>query len=293
MKRQHYLSVLLVIVTIFAAASSQAADYSGYLQNTNEVEPWPAKVESEQPTALTTAPAQKYYTNWSVNEAEQKVTRIGNELKSANGIDMAMNFCVVDTEDVNATTDISNNISVYNGILPYLENEDELAFIIGHEMGHAVSKHVVKSIATDTTADVANTVGKQVLQSKITGVAASKLNGMGFGLGNVAGNTIKTAGDASVDVATTATASTFQRGRENDADLLAIDFLVKQGYNPLAGISIMTKIGDVYPDLFVDHPSTDKRVVTMYNYISKNYPQYISKGFGTEAYSTALNNYIK
>ncbi len=83
-----------------------------------------------------------------------------------------------------------------------------------------------------------------------------------------------------------------QRGRENDADLLGIDYLVKKGYNPLAGISIMYKIGDVYPDLFVDHPSTDKRVVTMYKYVSEKYPQYISKGFNTDAYKEAVAKYV-
>lgn len=253
------------------------------------------KIEQPKPEKLEAKVEQnhKYYTNWSNAEAEKIVTKIGNNLKSASGLDIPLQFIVVNEEEVNACTDIDNNIYIFNGILPYLETEDELAFIIGHEMGHAASKHVVKSIVTNEVAGAANYAGKNVVKSKVTTAAASKLSGLGFGLGSVAGKAVVDAGDLAVDATTAATTNTMQRGRENDADLLAIDYLVKKGYNPLAGISIMAKIGDVYPDLFVDHPSTDKRVVTMYNYVKKNYPQYIAKGFNTDAYGEAVAKYVK
>ena len=82
----------------------------------------------------------------------------------------------------------------------------------------------------------------EVLKSKVTGALSSKLNRYGGGLGSIAGDAVVNAGDTGVDAATVATTSTMQRGRENDADLMSIDFLVKKGYNPLAGISIMSKI---------------------------------------------------
>ena len=233
-----------------------------------------------------------YYTNWSDKQAQDIINNIGYGLKNANSLDLTLNFILVDEEEVNASTDIDNNVRVYKGILPYVEKEDELAFIIGHEMGHAASNHVIKGIVTDNVAVATNSVGKEVLRTKVTSVAASKLGGLGVGLGAL-GSTITSVGDKGVDAATVATSSTLQRGRENDADLLAIDYLVKKGYNPLAGISIMNKIGDVYRDLFVDHPSTDKRIRTMYEYISKNYPQYLSRGFNTNSYSDAISKYIR
>ena len=99
------------------------------------------------------------------------------------------------------------------------------------------------------------------------------------------------AANKGVDMTTKATTSGLQRGREKDADLLAVDYFVKKGYNPLAGIAIMSKIGDNYPDFFKDHPSTDKRVATMYKYISEKYPSYISKGYSGDAYKEAIAQY--
>ena len=86
--------------------------------------------------------------------------------------------------------------------------------------------------------------------------------------------------------------SKMDRGLENDADELGLDFLVKAGYNPLAGISIMYKIGANYSDFWADHPSTDKRVVSMYNYVAEKYPQFTQKGFETDAYNEAVSKYI-
>lgn len=49
----------------------------------------------------------------------------------------------MDKEDANASTNINNQISVYSGLLKYVETEDELAYVIGHEMGH-VEKVMLK-----------------------------------------------------------------------------------------------------------------------------------------------------
>lgn len=315
-----FVFALMASIGIIAGSKGICADYSDYLfdnQNTNpekpaavltpattdttqtqssssiSVEQWEYKIAQPIAGQVQTSANTKYYTNWSDEEAQRIIDNIGNGLKTSNSINIPLQFILVDEQVVNAATDIDNNIYVYRGILPYVEREDELAFIIGHEMGHAVDKHVAKSIVTDNVAGVANYAGKEVLKSKVTGSLSSKLGRLGGGLGSVAGDMVVSAGDTGVNAATVATTSTMQRGRENDADLMSIDFLVKKGYNPLAGISIMSKIGDVYPDLFVDHPSTDKRVVTMYKYISQKYPSYISKGFDTEEYQKAVAKYIK
>ena len=302
MKRNAYLAALLIAATMLVCNGARA-DFMDYLESQNQAyqteDSIPAEVRQpdyfEKTTTVETAVVKEapFYTNWTPEEAQRIVNRIGEGLKYSNSINFALNFLIVDKEEVNACTDIENNIYVYSGILPYVEKEDELAFIIGHEMGHAASKHVIKSAVTNEAAGVANTVGKSVLQSKVTDVAARKLGGLGYGFGDLAGRAVVNAGNVATDTVTTAATSTLQRGRENDADLLGIDYLVKKGYNPLAGISIMYKIGDVYPDLFVDHPSTDKRVVTMYNYVAEKYPQYLSKGFDTDAYREAVSKYVR
>lgn len=87
--------------------------------------------------------------------------------------------------------------------------------------------------------------------------------------------------------------ATYSKAHENDADLNAVDYLVKCGYNPLAGISVLNKLSGTYPDLFTDHPSTDKRVQNIYNYVKEKYPQYISQGYNSTSYNQAIQSYIK
>ena len=77
-----------------------------------------------------------YYDNWSSNEAFNKINRIGTKLVLANGIEEDIVFVVTDKDEANASTNIHDRISIYSGLLKYVETEDELAFVIGHEMGH-------------------------------------------------------------------------------------------------------------------------------------------------------------
>lgn len=230
------------------------------------------------PTAVTVPAAQSETAQPRASLAENRtneemysvVKRIGDKILQANNITENVNFVLVVTEDVNASTDMENTVRVYTGLLEQCKTEDELASIIGHEIGHAVKNHVIKGVIVDVMADTGTTVAKNVATRNI---AASHLNRnltkFGFAsdmLSNVASGAINATANA-------ATAKV-QRGREVDADELGIDYMVKAGYNPMAAIDVMLRIGDNYNDFFADHPSTDKRVETMRAYISQKYPQF-------------------
>lgn len=78
--------------------------------------------------------------DWNSNQAFNIINHIGAKLITNNDIDTKIQFVVVDKEDANASTNINNQISVYSGLLKYVETEDELAYVIGHEMGHVEKK---------------------------------------------------------------------------------------------------------------------------------------------------------
>jgi predicted Zn-dependent protease len=68
---------------------------------------------------------------------------------------------------------------------------------------------------------------------------------------------------------------------EKKADLRAIDFMVKAGYNPVAFIIQMNKCFGERPhwwilsNMFATHPQTSKRLAYVYEYIYEKYPQYL------------------
>lgn len=57
------------------------------------------------------------------------------------------------------------------------------------------------------------------------------------------------------------------------ADKLSVDYMVNAGYNPLAIITIMNKIGQQYRfDIFSNHNLISRRMMLIYEYIYTKYP---------------------
>ena len=192
----------------------------------------------------------------------------------ANNLTKNMKFVVNKDNEVNASTNINNVISVNMGLLQYVETEDELAFVIGHEMGHVTKNHVLKSgtrNAVLTSAGLAGAVATVV--GVITDTPKLTKSGAVLAGGAIVGKVAD---------------QKLSRGQETRADLASIDYLVKAGYNPLAAISMLNKISGNYFDFFSDHPSGKNRIKKSYKYIEKNYPEYLEKGYNSVSYERAL-----
>ena len=73
-----------------------------------------------------------------------------------------------------------------------------------------------------------------------------------------------------------------------EADITGVDLMTKGGYNPLAMISLLSKITGSYIDILESHPSGEKRILNAYNYIEYNYPEKIQQGYKSESYTKAM-----
>jgi predicted Zn-dependent protease len=156
-------------------------------------------------------------------------------------------FFVLDNPAVNAMALPDGYIFVNRGLIAYLRSEDELAGVIGHEIGHVVGAHARRN----------NTLGAF---GNILGFIGSIMTGTG----------------AIADLTNTATAtlrSGYGREFELEADAYGGEFLARAGYNPLAMIDVLHVLKDhqlfsknvknqpsVYHGLFSSHPRNDKRL---------------------------------
>ena len=76
--------------------------------------------------------------------AKSKITNIGQTVLTKNSLPKEVTFNVIENEEVNAYADANNQIVVYTGLLKIVENDDELAGVLSHEVGHIMKSHCYK-----------------------------------------------------------------------------------------------------------------------------------------------------
>ena len=188
-------------------------------------------------------------TNWDSAANLKRVNTIGTKLLKANNLPDGITFKVSDEDTVNAYANINKEVYVYRGLLEAVENDDELAGVIAHEMGHIINGHCAK-------------------QTLLNGII-SQIN-----------PTTKTAAGATgVELAKTLSSAKISRSDETEADLTAVDLMMKAGYNPLALISVLNKICGNYVDILQTHPSGEKRLLAIFDYANYNYPATVKANY--------------
>lgn len=197
-----------------------------------------------------------FATDWNSESALNRVNTIGNKILKANSVNFEIEFKVSEEEDVNAYANIDKEIYVYKGLLEYVDNDEELAGVISHEMGHIINGHCAKQGVLGV--GIA-TVASQVTNNELVSAVGQQL-----------------------------ATSKLSRTDEFEADLTGVDMMTKAGYNPLAMISLLNKITGNYIDILQTHPSGEKRLMNIYNYVEYNYSDKLKKGFNSDSYEKSL-----
>jgi beta-barrel assembly-enhancing protease len=125
---------------------------------------------------------------------------------------LPVDFTLESASEPNAWA-IPGHTAMNRGLLQYLENEAQFAFVMGHEMGHVAARHTAarQSRATLGTAGIG-----------VLGAAADVV-----GLGSV--------GDLAVGAAGAGTQLlllSYDRGQELQADQLGVLYMARAGYDP-------------------------------------------------------------
>lgn len=201
-------------------------------------------------------------TNWDSEASLKRVNKIGQKLLQANGLPTQITFKVSDNEAINAQANLQKEVYIYKGLLQYVETDDELAGVIGHEIAHIALSHIIKGAYKQA-----------ILKSALTTLA------------NSSNSKISTTAAATQQL----TSLKLSRNDEYEADRTSADLMVNAGFNPLGEISVLNKICENNLDFLSSHPSGDKRVVALYNYIIYNYPKYYNTSYNTQSYADFRN----
>lgn len=149
-------------------------------------------------------------------EVNRYINLLGDSIaRLTSAPDHNWTFFIVDSPEVNAFAVPGGYIYVNRGLIARTDRMDELAGVLGHEIGHVVERHSVDQMEKAQRAELG--IG---LACVLTGVCGSQAAGT---LINVAG---------------TAVFAKFSRGAELEADDVGFDNVVRAGISP-QGIATM------------------------------------------------------
>jgi predicted Zn-dependent protease len=181
------------------------------------------------------------------------VDRIGQRVAATSDRpELFYRFYVVDNATINAFALPGGYIFIHRGLINHMNNEAELAAVLGHEIGHVTARHSVQQISKARAYQMG---------MAITSIFVSIPRGAGM----------------LTNLMATAIIRGYGREAELQADELSIRYLTRAGYDPNATIGILKTLKrldaldsrekkdagekvEKYHGAFSSHPETEKRI---------------------------------
>jgi len=186
------------------------------------------------------------------NQAMQgRLERIGNKVAAASDRqDLAYHFKIVKDNDLNAFALPGGFVYVNSGLMEKA-NDDELAGVVAHEIGHIAARHSVKKLQA--------TLGYQIVIGLALGISGQQ---------NMS---------QAMDIVFNLVSLGYGRKDELLADKLAVRYSRRAGFNPNGILTFFEKLekdaqskGTTNPPVFLSsHPPVNERIENIKKEISK------------------------
>jgi predicted Zn-dependent protease len=173
-------------------------------------------------------------------DSQHYVNLVGKAVAKQGGLNYRWHIGVIKSEGINAFAMPGGFILLSSGLLTILETEDELAFVLSHEVAHVAQKHHYQVVRRQRLADQA----AKGLESITNDVETSNL--------------------------AQASGQIYARGldkfAEFEADRLGVELMTRAGYDPAAALDVLEKLQRLKGDdpraelLFSTHPSPAERM---------------------------------
>lgn len=151
---------------------------------------------------------------------EERLDRIGQRLaEKCDRKDIVYHFKALEEEEVNAVSLPGGFIYVNKGLIDKVDSDDELACVIGHEMGHIAARHAIKRLQ--------GSLGYGILRILLSSTADTRELGRG------------------ADMAFNQLLLAYSKEDELLADRLGVRYAARAGYDPKAMITFLEKIKEI------------------------------------------------
>jgi predicted Zn-dependent protease len=177
--------------------------------------------------------------------------------------DWTWSVAVIDEpKTLNAWCMAGGRMAIYTGIINQLNlSDDEIAQVMGHEIGHALAKHTAERMSEAVATQTALSIGAALLGSDIKGQAALQAAAIATTIGVQLPNS---------------------RRQEAEADRIGIELAAKAGYDPRAAPALWRKMIQATgsagkSDWLSTHPAGEKREEALAALIPQMLPYYEDK----------------
>ncbi len=181
---------------------------------------------------------------------QAEIDRIGMKLIRANAVgDWEPVFAqykwdfhlLADPETINAFALPGGQVFFTYGLYKHLKTEDEVAGVLGHEIGHVIAEHSAQQMAKSG-----------LIQSVAQGVMVAASDGQHAGGGQMA------------QMIGAVLTTKYGRGDETQADTLGVQFMINAGYNPNGLLGVMKVLKEIsggsrQPEFLSTHPNPENR----------------------------------
>ncbi len=268
--------IIRFIVAIGIALASLFTYFTHTQKNpvTGEKQRVNMSVEQEIALGLQAAPqmAQQHGGLHPDQRMQDYVDRVGNKIlqgaingKSPYKFDFHV---LADERTVNAFALPGGQVFITAALLRQLKNEDQVAGVLGHEIGHVINRHAAEHMA------------KQRLTQGLTGAAVIA------SYDPSRPSTMRTAAVAAL--IGSMINMKFGRQDELESDRVGVAYMSEAGYNPEALIGVMEVLAASgngrRPEFFSTHPNPENRVANIRKAIEEYEPAYANKGEDDNAY---------
>jgi predicted Zn-dependent protease len=176
------------------------------------------------------------------------VGRIGARIVEASGSPVReWVFAVFESEQVNAFALPGGRVGVFTGMLKAAANEDQLAAVIGHEVGHVNARHGAERIVAEQGIVLALRLGAMLLALGDVPIPPDLVVALG------------------ASAAEFGIVRPFSRAQELEADVLGLEYMAAAGYRPREAVAFWRRMqqlsgNDGVPQFLATHPSSARRI---------------------------------
>lgn len=176
------------------------------------------------------------------NKYSQRLNTLTSSLQEDKGL--RLNYKVYLTPEVNAFAMADGTIRFYSGLMDMM-TDDEIRYVIGHEIGHVHSGHTKKRMQTALSVSAAQTAAASSGNAQVATLASSEL-------GDLIAKVVK---------------AQHSQSNENEADDYAMEFMSRRNYQRRAAVTALEKLdklsGGRDSNWLSTHPAPKERAARM------------------------------